>query len=476
MAPAGWELAGLGAVVLLYLIAPELGGDDKLDFVNFAGPVAMGVVLVAAAWRMVSQDSTAMWTGLFWVRISSAIYFGFGSVFDRFFDETTLRYVSSYFFVPPDLRQKANLVCAAGIFVFFLAVAIFARIVPPPQPKEIRTGDPLLLLMAVISCLVGYSVKFLLAVPYLLGAYGDVMIPSSLISVSQLSSVGLFLLTLWSTKYSRKSMALPTLLLALDLIAGLLVLAKSLVVLPLIMYLLAWLRHRVSLNRIAIAGAIVAFVYFTIVPIVTFGRQEAINRHGNFQDTTMSERVEILGLYFSDRPDDHSTSATLARFHYLPSVAAAVWLYDGGHSGDSIMNVFTVFIPRFLWPNKPIYNQGSQFSGLTNGNLDSSTWMGIFGEAYWNFGWLGLFVAMPILALGFVLLARISFDVLGGSRWLHFPVVLLSIFMGMRADGDIVGDQFAQMVICFGIYVILTIGEKFTRAYIKQEAVTTRNH
>ena len=69
-----------------------------------------------------------------------------------------------------------------------------------------------------------------------------------------------------------------------------------------------------------------------------------------------------------------------------------------------IPELSTAFIPRIFWPETPIYNNGRYYSYLFwddsvhYSETGSSTGIGIFGELYFNFGWLGL-IFMPFFGL-----------------------------------------------------------------------------
>lgn len=71
---------------------------------------------------------------------------------------------------------------------------------------------------------------------------------------------------------------------------------------------------------------------------------------------------------------------------------------DGFYYGETLAYLGYVFIPRFLWPDKPRVQQGGWFAeriGLayrnSYGHLNNSINMTIYGEAYLNFGFYGVF-------------------------------------------------------------------------------------
>lgn len=70
--------------------------------------------------------------------------------------------------------------------------------------------------------------------------------------------------------------------------------------------------------------------------------------------------------------------------------------YAGGET--FFPSIITNFIPRTLWPEKPVYIPGREFAqifwGIGVGNqYDTNMTISWIGESYYNFGWAGLIVA-----------------------------------------------------------------------------------
>jgi hypothetical protein len=110
-----------------------------------------------------------------------------------------------------------------------------------------------------------------------------------------------------------------------------------------------------------------------------------------------------------------------------------------------------LLIPRAIWPDKPVISDiGRDFNVLATGNPFSSSAPGIFADAYYNMGWVGVPLLMIPIGLWFYLMSRYALWVQATGRWLHFPVVLMAMRMGFRVDGIIVLDIIGNSVImCF---------------------------
>jgi hypothetical protein len=91
--------------------------------------------------------------------------------------------------------------------------------------------------------------------------------------------------------------------------------------------------------------------------------------------------------------------ARLSNFNQLTQVVR-VAEEDGPYQGKTLEYLAYAWIPRFVWPEKPLIAKGSWFAyrigqaRLFNGRITNSVNMTIPGELYLNFGWLGAFLGL----------------------------------------------------------------------------------
>lgn len=470
--PANWEVAGLGLLTVFYLLAGYIVDDVSLGPVNTIGSGVFGAILCGGALRIALIDWKALWLSHFWLRLSCGIYYGFGTFLRFTFNDYTNHTLDSYYWVQPYEIYKVNLICSLGAFIFFLVNMICATVSPfvpaPPLPKTVDRSR-LLLFCAVVYCVLGYSVKYAIVVPYTLNAYGANTLSGTIANMTYLASVGLFLLTVWCARYQRRLLILPTALLLLDVSAGMLQLAKMNVILPLILYLLGLIGTFASIRTLAASALLVWTVFATLMPAVLYGRAQIEMRTGNINLGDAGLRAEVLVNYFTDTTSEANEASQLnatARLYYAHAMAAAAARYDQGDPGKSIYNVFTILIPRWFWPEKPVYAVGSDFNLMVVGDPNSSTWMGIFAEAYWCLGWLGLPIVLIPLALAFERMSRVAYDVLQRERWLHFPAVIIGAWCGMRSDTDIATTQFVSFFMVSVLVVLADYAEPFVEGLI----------
>ena len=470
--PANWEIVSLVCLTIYYLIVGGTLESDALDVACLIGSAIFATILFASAWRMASMDSKALWLGLFWMRISTAVYFGVGCMGSLFFSEDTREQARSFFWVQPDVQAKTNLVLTLGVLIFFSACIVWTSVLKGEKFNRdaANGGDQLLWLCAISFAGLGYAVKYLIVSPYNFGAFGNIVLPGALITLIYLAPVGLFLLTLWTLRHAPKYAVIPTLLVSTDLVMGVLQFAKSQVILPLIVYILAVLQYKSTPRRLVISAFAVLFIFQIIVPMVTFGRAENQLRYGNIAEGSLEERLEIMQAYFTDGPkaqsDRSDFQGTLARISYGTLAGAAIKLRDSGQPGDSLISIFYFFIPRAIWPNKPIFDGGARFNEAVTGNSASFSWMGIYAESYWNLGWLGLPIVMIPLSAVYVFLGRIAIKVMNRGKWLHFPAVLMGMLMGLRVDGEVVADQTASWFVCLIALGFAMPLDRLVRAFI----------
>jgi len=472
--PATWELVGLGLLTLGYLLAREVFDDGAMAMVNVVGAGVFGLILCGGALRIALMDRKALWLAHFWFRLSCGIYFGFGTFVRVTFNDVTNHIIDAYYWIQPDELFKVNVVCSAGALLFFLT-AYLVHVAWPFVPKPPSGGDRsrLLFLCATTYCTIGYTVKLALVLPNTFVNTEPTALPGAVLNLTHAASVGLFLLTVWCARYARRLLFIPTLLLGADMLFGTLQFAKVNVLLPLILYLLGLITTWWSPRTLISAAIVVWMTFLTLVPAVQYGRAELERRTGNINIGTVSDRLEALGNYINDTSASVEKARefnSLSRMYYAHVMAASVTGYDNGNPGYSLYNVLTILIPRSLWPSKPVYNVGAAFNLMVVGDDNSSTWMGLFAEAYWNFGWWGLPIMLIPLALAYEVASRLAYDILQRERWLHFPVVMLGAWCGMRSDSDFATTQFAMLTVIFLLMAVLDRLEPVVLGFIGVDA------
>ena len=128
------------------------------------------------------------------------------------------------------------------------------------------------LFFGILFSVVGYGVKMLVEVPLTFGAFGGATVPGAVLQLSQLSAVGLYLLAVHAFRRNRALLPFVIVLLAADMMVGALEFSKFTILLPLMMFLLAWLASRMTIWRAALATALFVSAYSSSQPFIEFGR------------------------------------------------------------------------------------------------------------------------------------------------------------------------------------------------------------
>ncbi|MEJ7810328.1 MAG: hypothetical protein WKG32_07925 [Gemmatimonadaceae bacterium] len=183
--------------------------------------------------------------------------------------------------------------------------------------------------------------------------------------------------------------------------------------------------------------------------------------------TQTSGGVErISAVYARTEPAPEAAPASqqtllsrLTSFNQLSQVGRVVE-EDGFLGGETLEYLAYAFVPRALWPEKPLIAKGSWFAvriGLAyrraDGRYSNSVNMTIPGELYLNFGWFGVVAGCSIFGgLLAALWTRTRFwtdptNVPGGA----FGFYLLSLGVGLGADLQIIVTVIAMYLIFLAV-------------------------
>jgi hypothetical protein len=456
----------IGLTVLLGAYGVVFASDmqpEYLQFMNIVGPAFLAAVLAGGCWWQLAQDQRSLWQPLVWFRLGCIAYYGVGSLAPYIANDATVQFMQLLYAFSDEEALKVGLINVSCILIVLLSVwvvlwdhragswAIAQRRLEVSQSKT--------LLFAAIFLIVGGVTRYLFVLPSSLGLIET--LPGVVITVAKSYGVGLFLIVLASFRGSHIALPISLALVPIDLVVGLLTFAKTEVLTTLIFAYLGLLHHKLNLSRILVGASIVLAVFSQLDPPIHFGRDELWRRHGKLE-APLEERLEILISYFSGASDSgpmHETQTALSRLSYVNAAAMVVSWHDVGMTGDSLGYALTVMVPRFIWPNKPeITAIGADLYTAATAQTGSSISPGLFAEAYWNFGWLGVPFLMIPLGIILGLFSQYSLYIGETENWLHLPVVFLGVQIGTRVDGtyvaDVIGASGIALVCALMLFII----------------------
>lgn len=118
----------------------------------------------------------------------------------------------------------------------------------------------------------------------------------------------------------------------------------------------------------------------------------------------------------------------------------------------TILNTLTAFVPRLLWPNKPIIGQQEYFkkySGVTLGKFVSAT-LGPIGDAYADFGWWGIiFLSFYGAGIGFLFWAFVQNSVNDPALLLWFMVM----YYGAMTVSEVAVAGYVNSVVKYLLFI-----------------------
>jgi hypothetical protein len=435
-----------GLLSLTYLVV----GDAAAMYL----PAVLGAGCLLGLGNLLRRSPMAVWTPIFWFLFTSAIYYGVGPLIYLSADIGILDYLASYYDVDPVALHRTNLLSVVSILAIcvvyegtsYWLVADRTRHPIPAQDEDERTRR-LLLLTAALGYL---SRGGIYAMRWLAGQ--DVTVFGFLIGFAELTKVAL-LIAVYRFVRGGKGL-LPLLLIGgVELFTAVGSLMKSQVLeVGLAGFLGVYLaRPSRKLLMSSLAGGVAA--YLVMVPISYAARAAWDTR---LYSSVVGVSAVVAQLGGEGQTDDlESQNVWWARLAQPPAQGYAMRAFDEGRPGRTFVLAPFVLIPRVIWPDKPFISFGGEFTlEVTGTNAMGGSGPGYFGEAYWNFGWLGV-VGMSLM-VGWIFaffsrqnVVRISSRDL---RWL--PVLYLSLRMGFRPDDWFVATTIAILPFMLIFWII----------------------
>ncbi len=236
-----------------------------------------------------------------------------------------------------------------------------------------------------------------------------------------------------------------------DSIAGLLLYNKLAALIPVAILLLGFILRHPSLRVIA-ASAIILLGTFAAIQHPTSEARIFLEKS---EDKSLAVRADVLwdSFMIKDSSVNFGGACPWSRLCYIVPQAAATELYDSGNGGDDLKLLGWVFLPRLLFPDKPIMTlSGSEFNERVTGTDSSATGVGLFLSAYYNEGWMGLVAISLVAGWIFSVFGAISRVVTASGSLILLPINMLGGFTAFRIDGHFIGDllgPFAMTVLPF---------------------------
>ena len=470
IAPRTWEVVATAGLVLAYELSIGVFGDESADVMNLLGPTILASILLSSAWRMVQRSPDQIWTALWWFRISTSIYFCGGSVVPLLASYTVRTNLQSLYAFQSAEILKLNLLVAYSTLIVLMTSLVVQNFIARKQTSRTLAGrsaafvNTSTLRVGIVFLVIGGAIRYFIVLPNELG-WTNLVLPGTLITLGNSILVALYLLTLWSLKRAPYLFPAVAGLIIFEMMTGLLLFNKAAVLLPLIVFALAWIQDGVTKRKVLTIVAMFGFSFAVLQPWVADARLKQAYLFGSTTGGTLADRAQILGSYFDDigmATNSTFSESSLGRFSYVNVATFVINRYDRGLPGKSLDAALPLLIPRFLWPDKPLSTPGGDLAFLAAGQIGNSISAGLFAESYWCYGWWGLLLMIVPYAVVLSLVSNYALRVIQRGEWIYFPALFLALKMGVRVDGLYVNDVIGASAIFLGLhFVCFAIGITF---------------
>jgi hypothetical protein len=467
--PTYRELLFSALVALWFAIGTgALPGSE--DWINTIGLVGFSIVLAWAGYRQMKLNVASLWTPLLWYRVALLSYYGIGSLVPIWTNADTQELMKGFYSYFPYEIVKLNLVIATFHLIFLTSVKIlFVAISNNSISKVFRNRKFInpsnfsMIAFGSMCLVVGSAVNYLIIFPQIVG-WINLSLFSTVVNLSVLSWLGYFMVIFWGLENKRREFIIWPMALALGECAiGFFAMSKSVMLMPLVMVSIAFIYHHRSLLRISLFAGCFVTLFMFLSPIITHVR----DMNGKYYDSAVQAK-DIPGLYVSyfttgvESDQFAEVETGWMRLSFVNAGTFVINQYDHGMPGNSYRYLWIVWIPRVIYPEKPIITDvGRELSYAANGNYNSSSSAGLAAEAYWNGGWLLMIGVAIFLALVFGLWTIYSYEVIQRKAWHLFFVVLIGMRMAIRVDGAFVSDIVGPIALVVLAHIALELMNRF---------------
>lgn len=438
-----FSLPAVTLCMLAWLPVHGLAEFDH-DWMRLVNLVTLFVILIGclgAAGTSLSASPVRLWFPITWFLLTAAAYYGFGPLLYYFGTVETIGYSNAYSYVGDVELYRVNTLNLAGIASVLSVYLLLGKGRSASRPNQTLAHyqrdnlEHSLWRVSVIFASIGIPVRLLLVLPRALGL-SDAVLPGGIEYFAVLSTLALAPLFILY-RSNKAKYALPFYgLLFLEGGVAFATLSKLAILKVGIVLLLAAVLTGTRFKRLVIIGVIGALIYgIVLTPLIALSRIE----YGAKGLTNLTDAQSALeGFARSGRNDAADLRPGVqgwwSRLNYVSAQSFAMTAYDQGRPGNSFELALYAFIPRILYPDKPLMTSGVDFNVIVTGNSYSQSAPGMFAEAYWNGGWP--LTAFTYLFMGALYRAWEEYTKrrLRSLRLAYMPVMWMGIFAAIQQD------------------------------------------
>lgn len=460
----------LAGLVVVYTIVVGGASDDDLvvKVVNGIGPLCLLLVMCRVGYLTVRRSPVSIWTPYVVFIAQCALFYGIGPLVHTFGSEDTIsRIYSSNLSLTGVELVKTNLLTTAGVLASIFGFCLSGKLIKNNSLKTVPLYTFRLSTLAIGFAVVGFLIRYFLVIPYNFGMTGFTL-PGSLNVLQHLLPLGLALTGFLSVRSGGKWRVFFYSILILNLFVAILEFSKSSAIINLILPGLGcFIAHR-NIRRLLKWVLVAVVLYFAMQPLVLSARNHIYQQTGTIYQATLSERFQVVKQYIKGDLDFQSARGPddqpgWTRLDYSGQLAYAIRLYDQGRPSNSLSNIWIVFIPRILWPSKPVgISPGEDFYEIVSGRRGSFQGLGIYGDGYWNAGWLGALGYGVFMGIVFGWMSQKTLNWLQNEQYVYLPAILIAFQMALLGPNKfLINGIVGPSVIFIGYILIISTILKF---------------
>lgn len=470
-----------GLALLLIIQAPlTLTEEPSLsEWLVRLVPVLIFGLFALAAYRLVKRNPAVFFTPIPIFLAWSAAVFGIGPLYHWFAPEEASRVSTVIFTTDPVAHAWVALLNTFGLLLTVVGLVFTLRSLSRARHRNspraaagntfaagvTTTAQDLMTTSRLIK--IGYS-ALALALALRFGRYGLDMalnFPGFLSFMDRAGWVAVLLLSIAGGRRGGRLLVVAAVVAILEGTLGLMIGIRTEAVAPIALWFIGYYIGSRSIRGLFIGVLVVAAILIFVTPIVkevrtlTWGGTYQAGRTAALTDAFSRQTQE-------DNIDDPAMYAVWKRLDYSAWQAAMMELYDSGAAGNTYRYVFWTFVPRFLAPGKPIFTVGTDIGFAVQGVRQSSSFSGtVFGEMYWNGGWVAVVISSLIYGL---LLGAVS----AGTLWLFLQNNVPAMLIGTSGllYGFVVDETFSVSVVGRAVtFLVLIAVFHYGRQFLGRE-------
>lgn len=444
-------------LALLFCLIFLLGSQDDIEFHRLGSIIINIVVIVLFGWlgfSLIRSYPILLLTPLPMLFGYFVLIFGVGPLIHFYGSEEVLSRIRFKWHIDDESVFQVQVVNLVGMI--FLVVGLMLAMSSSPAKTFERSISPALLSSRQLKT--GFLVFFIIAVVlrltfWISGVDLLGVLPGFLKPAGKVGWLSILFAAILSGRGSIKGSSMLLFALALEVAHGALTLDRYDILMPIMLAFVGVYLGGGKIRVLLIGVLIVAFSMVLLRPIISLGRDEVWSRKSQSSAEYLSSLVTD-GDRLEKANQQSGDLGWWSRLNYTPVQNILIKEYDSGRSGNTYSSIYWFFLPRFLFPDKPIMDHGRQLTIIVFGHRNSSTGATVFGEAYWNGGWLSLILTSMLYGIFLWVISLKCLWLFSQSSIITWPIAIYGMLMGSLVSNFFTSGVIGSFVIFMGLVTL----------------------